>query len=340
MSNIMITKKCNLKCPYCFANEFVNKNSVDMTIKDYLKAIDFSMTNPEEHIGIIGGEPTVHPQFAQMLEILIEDSRVQGVTIFTNGINLDQYIPQILHPKFSLLINCNSPQDMGQVAFDKMVSNIDLLVNKYYMKDRIALGINMYKESFEKEYILELLKRYDLRYLRTSISVPNTEELKNTDSISHFMKMKESVLDFYFELLNNKIMPFYDCNQMPKCMLNNYERNKLEQLVEASGLEDRNLLCEVINCEPVIDILPDLRAIRCFALSDCHKANISDFNDIFELKAYFSNMFDAYGYNVLASKECKNCHDAQVMKCSGGCYAFKIKRMMEAHKLVSKLNEY
>ena len=337
MANIMITKKCNLKCPYCFANEFVNKNSKDMTIKDYLTAIDFSMTNKDEHIGLIGGEPTVHLHFKEMLEILIEDRRIPSVTIFTNGINLEPYIEQILHPKFSLLINCNSPQDIGDVAFEKMVSNIDTLVNKYYMRDRITLGINMYKEDFEYEYIIKLLKEYGFKYLRTSISVPNTVELKNTDSIGYFMKMKDSVLNFYYTLLRNKIMPFYDCNMMPTCITTSFEKNKLAQLIEASEIEDRNLLCEITTCEPVIDILPDLKAIRCFALSDCNKANISDFNDIFELKAYFANLFDAYGYNVLSSSECKNCHKLQVAKCTGGCYAFKIKKMLEAQRLVNEI---
>ena len=29
MPNIMLTYRCNLNCPYCFANEFVNKKNTD-----------------------------------------------------------------------------------------------------------------------------------------------------------------------------------------------------------------------------------------------------------------------------------------------------------------------
>ncbi len=33
MPNIMLTYRCNLKCPYCFANEFVNKKNTDISLK-------------------------------------------------------------------------------------------------------------------------------------------------------------------------------------------------------------------------------------------------------------------------------------------------------------------
>ena len=62
MPNIMLTYRCNLHCPYCFANEFVNKEKTDITIRDFLKAVSF-ITRTESYVGIIGGEPTVHPGF-------------------------------------------------------------------------------------------------------------------------------------------------------------------------------------------------------------------------------------------------------------------------------------
>ncbi|PKM93992.1 MAG: hypothetical protein CVU84_13900 [Firmicutes bacterium HGW-Firmicutes-1] len=338
MANIMITKRCNLKCPYCFANEFVNKNNVNMTMEDYIKAIDFIMTEQGAGIGIIGGEPTMHPQFKEMLEILIHDTRVNQVTIFTNGINIDKFVEQLVHPKFALLINCNSPIDTGEAAYNKLVKNLDLFVNQYYMGDRITLGINMYKPDFDYDYILDLLKVYGFKYLRTAISVPNTEDLKNTDAITYFKEMKPSVLSFYYKVLENNIVPFYDCNMMPSCILTNKEKDKLYYLIENTEIEDRNLLCNMTTCEPVIDILPDLKAIRCFALSDNAKVRIEEFENIFELKAYFNNMFDCFGYNVLSSSECKDCNKRKLMQCSGGCYAFKINKIIEAQNLVSQIS--
>jgi len=335
MPNIMITKKCNLKCPYCFANEFVNKNNVDMKMEDYLKAIEFALTDPDERIGLIGGEPTIHPNFKEMLEVLIQDDRVNQVTLFTNGIYLDKYIKQLVHPKFSILVNCNSPTDIGEKAYNKLVENLDLYINQYYMQDRITLGMNMYKPDFEYEYIVDLVKKHNFKYLRTAISVPNTKELKNTNAVDYFKLMKPYVMSFYYKLLDNGIMPFYDCNMLPTCILSSREKDNLYYMIQNSGIEDKNLLCDFTTCEPVIDILPDLKAIRCFALSDAEKVHIDEFNNIVELKAYFNNWFDSFGFNISSSPECKDCYERKVMKCTGGCYAFKINKIVNAHSLIN-----
>jgi len=68
MANIMLTKRCNLKCPYCFAEEFVNKSGDDISIENFKVALDFALTNPHEQIGLIGGEPTLHNNFKEILE--------------------------------------------------------------------------------------------------------------------------------------------------------------------------------------------------------------------------------------------------------------------------------
>ena len=144
MANIMITKRCNLRCPYCFAEEFVGKSSDDITIDNFRTALDFALTNPNEEIGLIGGEPTVHSHFKEILEVIIHDDRVRICTLFTNGILIDKYINQLSHPKFKILINCNSPTDIGEKAFQKMKENIHLFANEFYMQERVTLGINMY----------------------------------------------------------------------------------------------------------------------------------------------------------------------------------------------------
>lgn len=329
MANIMLTKRCNLRCPYCFAEEFVGKSSEDITIDNFEKALDFALTNPDEEIGLIGGEPTVHSQFKEILEIIIHDNRVRMCTLFTNGILINKYIKQLSHPKFKLLINCNPPTDMGEKSFQIMKENIKLFVNEFYMQERITLGINMYKVDFEYDYILELLEMCSFQYVRTSVSIPNSNEITKMTSLEYFKIMKPRVLEFFHELLNKGIIPFYDCNAIPKCIFTPIEIKVLEQMIQATGLEDNNLLCDVTACSPVIDILPDLNIIRCFALSE-FKAKAADFNNIFEARAYFNNCFDTLAFHVYATEICIECFYKKTMKCSAGCFAFKTNKILEA----------
>ena len=55
MANIFLTRKCNLKCSYCFTGEFVNKSNEEYTQKNLKKDIDFIKTDKEEPIGLMGG---------------------------------------------------------------------------------------------------------------------------------------------------------------------------------------------------------------------------------------------------------------------------------------------
>lgn len=128
MANITLTYRCNLNCPYCFANEFVNHSNTDIEINNFYKALQFIKTNRTERVGLIGGEPTVHHQFDKILKILICDAEINNVTIFTNGICIDKYLPMLCHPKFTLLINCNSPSNIGEKMFNKLCDNLDLLI--------------------------------------------------------------------------------------------------------------------------------------------------------------------------------------------------------------------
>ncbi|MGD1820066.1 MAG: radical SAM protein [Pleomorphochaeta sp.] len=338
MANIMLTKRCNLRCPYCFAEEFVGKSSDDITLQNLQKAIDFALTNEDEEIGLIGGEPTVHPKFKEILELIINDERIQSCILFTNGILVDKFVKQLSHPKFRILINCNSPTDIGEKAFEKTKQNIDLLANEYYMKEKITLGINMYKSDFDYDYIFGLLNISDFSSLRTSVSIPNSKEIVKMTSLEYFKMMKPRVLEFYYKLLDNGVMPFYDCNAIPQCILTPLEYKTLETKIIQNGFEDKNLLSDITSCSPVIDILPDLHMIRCFALSE-YKVKCSDFNNISEARAYFSNYFDSLAYLINVNKECDECFNNKTMKCTAGCLAFKIEKMLKAKERIFEIND-
>ena len=340
MANIMLTEVCNLRCPYCFANEFVNGNVNDkhISLENFKKALDFSFTGENERIGIIGGEPTVHPQFKEIMEILIYDERVRDFVVFTNLINADKYINVLVNPKARLTVNCNTEANMGSNLYKRMLNNLDTFLNDYYMKDRITLGINMYKPDFEYEYIVELLKKYGFSHVRTSIVVPNTDTLRGRNPIEYFKDMKESVFRFFRELEKINVMPTYDCNLLPQCLVTPEENEWLKTFwqYEAKSKNYCNL-CDDCKCTPVIDILPNLDAVRCFGMSSAHKVPIERFQNIKELKDYYFNLFDVFAYTVASNPDCEMCEKRQKMLCTGGCLGFKIDKLNKAREICSKL---
>jgi len=332
MPNIMLTYGCNLKCPYCFANEFVNKKSSYITEENFVKAVEFLTREDTARIGLIGGEPTLHPKFRDFLEYLIANRRVAEATIYTNGILLDRYTNQVISPKFRLLVNCNSPEEIGPENFEKLRGNLLTLINEHYMRDRMNLGINLYRDDLDYSYIISLLKECGLHRVRISLTVPDFSTCGGVKALEHFRSRKDFLLRFLHDMQDNDILPYYDCNKPPYCIWTDEEKDWLESYVGRYGVES-NLIGDHSFCFPVIDILPDLQAVRCFGMSEYEKVRIEDFSGVSEIAGYFLNHIDAASYQIPAAEECKDCRKRQTRKCTAGCIGFK-------SDAITQLNDY
>lgn len=333
MANIMLTDVCNLRCKYCFANEFVNYDPNEITIENFKKAVNFIAAAGDRSLGLIGGEPTLHSHFKEILQYLIADDRFEMITLFTNGVQLGGYANELAHPKFRILLNCNSPADIGETAYQKMCSNLESLIDDHYMKDHITLGINIYEATFDFSYLLELLKKYNFHHVRMSLTVPNTKDKRIVYATDFFQQMKPGLLKFVCSMLENGIVPHYDCNKMPVCMFTSEDIENVVsryELIDAAvrhrrfSSGDSSLFTEESRCSPIVDIRQDLTAVRCFGLSACTKVHIADYKNVGDLRNYYINSIDSYGAKLSTSKKCSLCYRNKTLKCTGGCLAYKI----------------
>lgn len=341
MANIMMTDVCNLNCPYCFANEFVNKDRNEISEEIFDEAVNFIVGDgTHSSVGLIGGEPTIHSKFEFFLRKLIKDERVKSIMVYTNGIAIDKYWDVITHNKVHLLINCNPPQDIGEKNFEKLCENLDRLLIDKVFKENVTLGINMYNPNFEYDYILKLLIKYGFDRVRVSITVPNMDENRNVDAHSYFETIKPRLFEFFHELLKNNIIPHFDCNKIPSCLINDSELHQFREYMKSKFILDNvgrsNISNNLVKCSPVIDIRQDLTAVRCFGLSEHTKQNIRDFKGIKDLENYYIRTIDAFAFNTVYSGKCVDCYERKTLKCNGGCLAFKINDILDARNYISE----
>ena len=342
MPNIMINKICNLQCPYCFANKFVNNKCYEdennITLENFEKALNF--ISSQSAVGIIGGEPTLHPKFRELINMALSRENIEHILIFSNGIELEKYADLIANERISLLINTNSPEDIGENQYKKVLNTIKTFSEKFDLPNqKISLGVNIYSNKKDYSYIFEPLKILGGKELRISVVVPNTNEKRNMSTFEYFNRIKPTLFEFIKQCKEHDVMPYYDCNNFPACLWNEEEIKFIDEYLQEfkEKYQYCSNLLELPHCRPVIDILPDLRAVRCFGCSDDYTP-ICNFKSLEDLKKFFEKEIDSYAVNIPMDEECKNCYCMHNDNCSGGCLAFKRNRLVKNRDISNIIN--
>jgi len=88
LSIVEVTDRCNLACPTCYASSAPNYGR-HRTLEEIEKMFDVIVTNEGEPdvVQISGGEPTVHPQFFEILDIA-KSKPIKHLMLNTNGIRI------------------------------------------------------------------------------------------------------------------------------------------------------------------------------------------------------------------------------------------------------------
>lgn len=89
LSIIEITDKCNLTCPTCYASSSPKGNH--LTMDEVVKMIDTIVANEgaPDVLQISGGEPTIHPNFFEILDIA-KSKPIKHLMVNTNGLMIAQ----------------------------------------------------------------------------------------------------------------------------------------------------------------------------------------------------------------------------------------------------------
>ncbi len=90
LANVDLTNRCNMNCPICFANAndqgYVYQPTFDQVV-DMLKTLRNEKPVPTTAVQFSGGEPTVHPDFFDIIQ-KASDMGFSQIQIATNGIKL------------------------------------------------------------------------------------------------------------------------------------------------------------------------------------------------------------------------------------------------------------
>ena len=314
MANIAILNYCNLKCEYCFADDMFHEESSAVTLEDFQKILEFTAKVPGmNHIGIIGGEPTLHPQFD---EILKEVNRYckeceTDATLFTNGIMLEEHLPYI-GDRIGILINYNNPADMPKTLADKLAATLEHLNDLSWFDRKVNLGCNVHMNCTDYSYMWDIVKKYKINHIRCSVCSPGgvywpwrekKEEYYNT--------MKPIFIQFCKDAIKHNCRLGMDCGHIPMCYFTLEEKEIVQEACD--GLYQDF-------CEPVVDITTDSRATACFGAYD--PVDIRDFTDLMELHRFLMAKKTLPRAAANCTGRCSTCKKHKLLQCQGGCLGF------------------
>jgi radical SAM protein with 4Fe4S-binding SPASM domain len=318
MPNIILTTDCQRRCSYCFAKGNENKDQ-KFKMKTYLKVMEFLKKSKTQEVGLLGGEPTLHPQYSNFLDIALDRGFV--VTTFTNGMLSGEKIEKInkiihkrkLAPekqKLFFLVNVNEEKDWMKNEGDLQATFMRTFGGF------VDLSFNIYHKEFDLNFLISLIKEYKLfPKIRIGLAAPlgNKNEFLLTE---YYKEVAEKLVAFTDERIKNRIVLHFDCG-FPLCM---FTEGQLGKLFKSYMRNFR------FYCEPIIDVYPDLEISHCYPLSNVHKKNLSEFQDMGEVYSYFKKF--SYGLKEKVKRLYPECHDCvhYGQMCAGGCLSTMLKQ--------------
>lgn len=319
MPNILLTQRCVRSCPYCFARKHMTESPPDdvMSWENIVYLADLLEAAGERRASLLGGEPTLHPAFNDIVAYFL--GRDFGVTVFTSGIMSDAKLEDaqrrftgLPEDRLTFICNLNDPaQTRTSLAEQESL--------KRFLRaftDRIIPGLNIYRTDFELDFLFQAINEYGLRRtFRVGIAHPIVGKKNRFIALEDIDAVIRRLFSYAPVMERLRIKPGLDCG-FPMCRFSDAELGWLSRHMG----RDYDF-----GCGPVVDIGPDMSVWSCFPLSGVQKRSLFEFDSLGQVHDHYREFHQKvrteaggiYG-------DCDECKFRDDEICMGGCLAHSL----------------
>jgi hypothetical protein len=273
-----------------------------MAISCLKSIMPFILRLENKCINFIGGEPTQHAYFIDILSPFLRNCIKVG--IFTNG-KLTSRLTTILQNidgEFDFCVNRSNP-----------VLTQDIISLYQKLGYRIYLAMTVFKLGQVKSHIFDEIRTYRLGHnYRLGIAFPIWPDKQNAYlPPEDYPVAADEIFEFVRQGLGFGLRPSFDCG-FPYCFFKDTQKQFFKE----------NDIGFNSNCGPIPDIGPDLSAIPCLPLAR-FKIPLSENAEWDDINHQLNMKLAACTWKPIFDK-CNTCEYLLSGKCSGGCAALRI----------------
>lgn len=301
---------CNISCSYCLA-ESNNACKTLMSIADAKQLFTWLREHQVESLSLLGGEPTIHPYFNEITDIIKDCQMKSGIA--TNGLFNDDKRESFSKGVYTkIAVHVNDEWFYTRDQLEKLKDNLRFLST---VEVEVEIRYVVHSSGIDMDFIKEMAKISGSKIINFSIARPETYgktaylPIKSVGLL--LPKLKEIIDGLRREEYISYIVALY-----PKCIKKGYE--------DLFDGYDGNFCC--LNDDGEFDVSflinPDLTADVCLSLSNMKtKKRVTEFKDLEEVKGSFRERFEALRKKPVFD-ECLTCPDFNT-DCQGGCLTYK-----------------
>ena len=321
MANLMIAEVCNLECAYCFAGEHMRAVKASgapafISTEAFEERLDLLDRLGIGEARLIGGEPTLHPQFAA----LVQRARQRGkrVAVFSHGVLSGRALDCLaaIRPEdCTVLVNANA---QGRAQAEKRIFARRAEVLRA-LGERVLLGYNIYQVDFAADFLLPLiLETGSRKAIRLGLAQPALGGQNACLHPKQYPRLGPKIAGFARRASQAGITLEFDCGFV-RCMFSESELETLDQAGVKVGW----------HCGPVPDIDLGGMARHCFPLASRVGAATQAANSFAALVDALADQVRSYRIAGIY-RECSACKYKLSGACSGGCLANTLARFRQS----------
>jgi hypothetical protein len=313
VTNLAISAVCNQRCPYCFTLDHLDgrRSSRDfLDPGDLDQRLSFLARSGINEVRLLGGEPTLHPRFAELMERARQ--AMPRVVVFSNGLMPEQalaYLASLPADRCTVLINVNQPGAADDASHARRRAVIRRL------GERALLGFNIYRADFQLDFLLPIIEESGCRpALRLGLAQPCLSGHNRYVHPNQYVSIGRKIGLFARRAARAGVTLEFDCGFV-RCMFSDEDMADLHAAGSDLGWR----------CNPILDVDIEGRVIHCYPLSELGSLALTPEVDAPALRHAFEARTRPYR-RAGVFQECSGCPFKAGGECPGGCLAVTIRR--------------